>query len=168
VTLPHRFNWIDPQSNRFLAIAPRPRGGDLLAEEIAAWKSDGAAVVVSLLDATETHELDLADEAAQCRAAGVEFFSFPISDRGVPESIAAAEALARQILSRLDHGRRVVVHCRVGIGRSALIAAAVLVCAGMTAENAFAAIGRSRGTAVPDTDEQRAWVEKFADFVITR
>jgi protein-tyrosine phosphatase len=52
----------------------------------------------------------------------------------------------------------VAVHCWGGVGRSSLIAAAVLVGRGTDAEQAWARIAEARGVPVPETDEQRAWV----------
>ncbi|MGH7887499.1 MAG: protein-tyrosine phosphatase family protein [Candidatus Binatia bacterium] len=62
----------------------------------------------------------------------------------------------------LTQGKSVAIHCRQGIGRSALIAACLLVVSGITPETAFARIGASRGYAVPETSEQRQWVMQFA------
>jgi hypothetical protein len=61
---------------------------------------------------------------------------------------------------RLDADESVVVHCRQSIGRSAVIAALLLVSAGEKADQAFSRIERARGCLVPDTEEQRAWVKE--------
>ncbi|MGA7805434.1 hypothetical protein [Bradyrhizobium sp.] len=42
--------------------------------------------MISLLEPHERHELALQQEADLCRSHGVAFISFPILDRGVPES----------------------------------------------------------------------------------
>jgi protein-tyrosine phosphatase len=56
----------------------------------------------------------------------------------------------------------VLVHCRQGIGRAALIAASVLAENGESPDAAFARIQQARGRPVPDTEEQRNWVRRFA------
>jgi protein-tyrosine phosphatase len=162
IAQPQSFRWIDAPRGEHLAIAPRPRGGDWLDDEILAWKRDGVDVVVSLLEIAETQELSLDSEARSCRAAGIAFESFPIADRSVPRSAEMMLELANRIQSLLASGNGVLIHCRVGIGRSALIAAVVLVRSGIDADEAFARIARARGTAVPDTEEQREWVRQFA------
>jgi protein-tyrosine phosphatase len=63
----------------------------------------------------------------------------------------------------LAQGKSVGVHCRAGIGRSSLIAASLLIQAGLSAEAAFLSIQKSRGCPVPDTAEQRQWVERYGD-----
>jgi hypothetical protein len=45
-----------------LAMAPRPRGGDWLADEIASWRHAGLNAVLSLLTPEEEQDLDLAGE----------------------------------------------------------------------------------------------------------
>ena len=43
-----------------------------------------------------------------------------------------------------------------------MVAACVLLRAGMNVDDAFAEIERARGLAVPDTPQQREWVVTFA------
>lgn len=141
-----------------LAILSRPRAGDWLAEQIAGWSAAGIDTVVNLLEASEVHELDLGRVPALCAQHQVEAVSFPIADRGVPESRHAARALAADLAARVAAGRTVAVHCRAGIGRSSLMAAAILVHLTRDPQAAFEAIARARGVPVPDTDAQRDWV----------
>ena len=54
------------------------------------------------------------------------------------------------------------LHCRMGIGRSSLMAASILVADGLTVSDAFGRIQRARGVAVPDTEAQVQWVEQYA------
>lgn len=152
--------WINAELCGRLAIMPRPRAGDWLADEIAAWRREGIDIVVSLLEPDEIHELDLQHEATLCHDQGIMFVSFPIQDRGVPASHGEAIALFRDLLARNGEGKSIAVHCRAGIGRSALIAAGILVLSGLSSAAAFAAISEARGLKVPDTDEQRAWLDR--------
>ena len=74
-----------------------------------------------------------------------------------------ATALAGTIVTRLNEGKAVAVHCRAGIGRSSLIAACVLVLLGFAPGMAFDLIGKARGVKVPDTEGQRDWVDMFRE-----
>ena len=85
------------------------------------------------------------------------FVSLPIDDRGIPESDADALDLLFRLERFVLEGLAVGVHCRMGIGRSSMIAAGVLMRLGMQGERAFALLATSRGLAVPDTEEQRQW-----------
>ncbi|QAY76359.1 dual specificity protein phosphatase family protein [Sphingosinicella sp. BN140058] len=147
--------WIDTKSGPKLAIMARPRAGDWLEDEIAHWKDAGVERVVSLLEQNEIEELELGAEARLCARSGIDFVSFPIADRHVPDDMPEALALAWRLAVS---GKRIAIHCRAGIGRSSVMAAAVLVAAGITPEAALAAITAARGVEVPDTEAQRQWV----------
>jgi protein-tyrosine phosphatase len=158
--------WIDAGSGRRIAILSRPRGGDWLGDEINAWKSADIAVAVSLLTPEEAAEFDLKDEAILCRDAGIDFELFPIVDRGIPTSRPAFSELIQRLHQRMESGEALGVHCRAGIGRSALVVAAVLLSFGFTAQEAFRRIQEARGLPVPETPEQRHWVEQSANEIL--
>jgi protein-tyrosine phosphatase len=154
--------WIPGPWPGRLATAPRPRGGDWLADEIAAWKADGITIVVSALTKGEAAHLDLDGEGEACKTAGVGFHSFPIPDVTAPDSVRQVRDFLVPIESRLASGDAVVAHCRMGIGRSSTLAACLLILAGVSPDDAFDRICTARGCTVPDTPEQRRWVERFA------
>jgi len=147
--------WIDRVGKRLLGIMPRPRGGDWLDGEIQVLAKAEVNVVVSLLTADEVAELELQDEEQYCGDCGLRFISFPIPDRSVPFSVAEAGRTVDLILDELWAGKAMAVHCLIGIGRSALIAACLVKSQGIGVDEAFAMIGRARGFSVPDTEEQR-------------
>ena len=150
--------WIDGVPCGRLAIMARPRAGDWLADEILGWRNAGINVVVSLLELHEVHELGLSREAELCLDHAIEFVAFPMPDRGVPDARQAASELARRLVEQIRVGKAVAIHCRAGIGRSALIAAYVLGLMGIESGAAFKFIGEARGVVVPDTKQQREWV----------
>jgi len=144
-----------------LAISARPRGNDWLGDELAGLRQQGIDVLVSLLTETENKELGLEREHAIATQKGLRFYSFPIEDRGVPASLSKAETLVAQLSSEMRHGKNVAVHCRQGIGRSGLLSAAILINAGEGLEQSLEAISKARGTDVPETSEQRNWLNQF-------
>lgn len=154
--------WITNSFPGRLAISARPRGGDWLEDEIAGWRKQGVDVVVSLLTPSENEELNLEDEARLSKAKDIQFLSFPIEDRGVPSSSAKVEQLVAQLGPEIQRGKKVAVHCRQGIGRSSLISAVVLIASGEDIEQALSAISKARGLEVPETAEQRKWLDRFA------
>jgi protein tyrosine phosphatase (PTP) superfamily phosphohydrolase (DUF442 family) len=117
--------WISGVSGR-LAIMPRPRGGEWLADEIRSLKRQGVDVLVSMLTSEENGELELGDEAAAAKAAGLGFISFPMEDRSVPADDDTVLSLADRLLVFVRSGQGVAVHCRGGVGRSAMLVACVL------------------------------------------
>jgi len=128
------------------------------------WGQDhcGLEVIVSLLEPVEEAEFGLTQEGALCRSMGIAFHAFPIVDRGVPASPDETLKLVRELDQYLAGGKSVGIHCRQGIGRSSVIAACLLISAGETPSQAFKRLSWTRGCEVPETVEQRAWVEAFA------
>jgi protein-tyrosine phosphatase len=154
--------WIPEVKMGRLGIMARPRAGEWLSDEVAAWCRAGVAAVVSLLESSEIRELGLHEELPLCSASNVEFISFPIPDRGVPQSVRKTIELVDRITSLLRSEAKVVIHCRAGIGRSSLVAGCVLVKLGFRAEEVFPLIQRARRVPVPDTPEQARWLTVFS------
>ena len=154
--------WIrDVEPLRF-AVMPRPRGGEWLADEISGWKRLGIGVIVSLLHRYEADELEISQEEVLCRSHGIHYRSFPVQDRGTPESTAEFLALSDELVASLKQGLAVAVHCRAGIGRSGLLAACVLFKLGVPASQVFDLVSKSRGLTVPDTAGQLEWFRSMA------
>jgi len=145
-----------------LAILSRPRGGDWLEDDVREWARLGIDVVVSLLTPGEVEEFAIADEANLCRENGIGFVNLPVPDRGVPPSREAVLDLVSQLDAHLSNGKTVGIHCRQGIGRSGVLAACLLISSGEPPAPAFERLSASRGRPVPETSEQRGWVEGFA------
>lgn len=155
-------HWVNGPWPGKLALAARPRGGDWLEDEMASWRRAGTDVVLSLLTPEEERDLDLQSEGQEARAAGMEFISFPISDREVPNSRSKFAAVLEKLDGALSSGKNVVVHCRQGIGRTGLVAACLLVLKGLSPGAAVTELSAARGVAVPETAEQLRWIDRYA------
>ena len=153
--------WVKCELPGRLAIVPRPRGGDWLADDLGALRSTGIDVLVSLLTPEEAEELGLRGEQELSHAQSLRFISFPILDRSVPASPAGVDNLIKELKVEMAAGRAIGIHCRAGIGRSALVAACLLTKEGVTPKEAFERISAARRCPVPDTSEQAIWVESF-------
>ncbi len=152
-----QFFEITPCPQGRLATMPRPRGDDWLADEIESLKVEGVTDLVSLLMRDEEIELGLALEGDCCASSGIRFHSYPIVDRGLPNDPEFLNWIARLSLA-LKSGGFVAVHCRAGIGRSSVVAAALLHQVGVSGAEALQRISSARGFPVPDTQEQRAFI----------
>ena len=142
-----------------LAITARPRGHDWLPDEVAGWKRAGVTRVVSLLTADEETDLGLTHEAAECTAAGLQFISLPVPDRGIPPNRAEFERVVSEVVGEVNRGGMVAVHCRQGIGRSAVVTIAVLKALDIPTADAIARVSSARGVPMPETKEQAEWIE---------
>lgn len=144
---------------------PRPRGGDWLEDEVSSLKQLEVDGVVSLLEAHEVDDLDIADEARLCREQSIEFLSFPIVDRNIPVSLPEFSRFVEKVASLLRENKSVVVHCRQGVGRAGLLAACALIRNGISADEALSRISQARGCVVPETEKQKVFVLNFAEEV---
>lgn len=142
-----------------LSTMAAPRGGDWLPEEMQGLRLLGVDIVVSMLTEPECWELDLLDEPQFAQEAGLRFLTLPTPDRETPER-RSAMALALALAHELAAGRSVAIHCRAGIGRSSLLAAAVLTLEGVAADEAWRRISEARGLPVPDTEAQRRFTDE--------
>lgn len=62
----------------------------------------------------------------------------------------------------LSSGKNVLVHCRQGIGRTGLVAACLPINKGLEPEAAVDLLSKVRGVPIPETQEQRCWIDKYA------
>jgi protein-tyrosine phosphatase len=154
--------WINGSWPGRLAVGPRPRGGDWLKDDIAEWTRANIDAVLSLLTSEEERDLDLREEAGAVRAQRMSFTAFPIPDRQIPKSESKLAEILEGVTRDLSAGKNVLVHCRQGIGRSGLVAACLLVKKGMSPGAAIDSVSAARGISVPETPEQRDWIDHHA------
>ncbi len=157
--------WINEFKAGKLGMMTRPRGYDWLEDDILKLKRMGVGVLISLLEREEIAELGLMREGEVCEREGITFHTYPMVDRGVPSSVRTFLSLVKKVNCNLRQGDQVVVHCRMGTGRSALLAAALLIRQGMGTHEAFDVLGKSRRLSVPDTEEQIAWIAERVELL---
>ena len=122
-------------------------------------RTAGIDVVVSMLEPDEARELGLEREEDAARRSGIRFVSFPVPDHGTPADTEAFVRVLDFLERSMREGKRVAVHCRGCIGRSSVVVASLLVRSGVKDVDAWRQIQQARGTSVPETPQQRAWVE---------
>ena len=111
-----------------------------LAADVAAIRQDRLCLVTLCTSAelardSPGFQARIASEVA-CRE------TLPIADKRAPSSTQAFDELIARLVDRIENGWRVVVHCNGGKGRSALVAAAVLI--GLSDLSARAAVAGVR------------------------
>jgi protein tyrosine phosphatase (PTP) superfamily phosphohydrolase (DUF442 family) len=137
-------DWITPE----LAV-----GGAFPSSAIASLAAEGVAAVVDL------RSEDCDDEAA-LRAHGIGFLHLPTQDHGAlaQADMDAGVAYAREV--GLD--RRLLVHCREGIGRSVTLALCILIDRGAPPLDAMRTIKERRYWASPSPAQFDALAEWLA------
>jgi predicted protein tyrosine phosphatase len=121
---------------------------------IARWRPE---ILVSLTPAGEGG-LNVVERLPELLAPhGIRHCNFPIVDYGAPEDGDTAWAtLAAKLHPVLDAGRRLLVHCMGGCGRSGMVALRLMVERGELPEAAFQRLRAVRPCAV-ETEGQREW-----------
>ena len=135
-----------------LFVMPKP-SSDWLTDDVRYYSSLGVSLVVSHLEEAEAWQLGLAQEQEVLTQHGIQFQSFPIVDRALPNSDAFRTfivALHEQLLQ----GVNVAVHCRAGIGRAGVTTACLLVQDGYKPDVAIEMVSAARGVLIHDTEEQ--------------
>ncbi len=146
-----------------IALVLRPRGGEWLEDEAAAWTAAGLNIIVSMLDREETRAFELEREAEFCAVSGIEFIAFPITDRSVPDLNQEFLHLTGKLKNSLLEGKNIGIHCRQSIGRAPLLAAILMALFNIEPSEAFRQLSITRGVEVPETAEQKEWVERFVE-----
>jgi protein-tyrosine phosphatase len=118
-------------------------------------------VLVTLVRDYELDDLGIPDLFARVAAHGMDSMHLPITDGGVPTDPDAFRELVIAVVRHAHEGRNVVVHCRAGLGRTGMFAAACLVAVGVEPEDAMKIV-RSARTNTIETQQQEAYVRAFA------
>ena len=142
-----------------LTIMPCPTGDDL-PDQFAELGQSGITRIISMLAPDEAAVMGVASEATLCTNAGIAFENHPIVDFGLPDE-TSFRRLVGHITDHLHNGAHVAIHCRAGIGRSGMVASAVLIQLGSLPEQAIEKVSTARGVSIPDTMQQRQFILNF-------
>lgn len=132
----------------------RDLGLDL--DAIAVWRP---AAVVTLIEDNEFAMLSVPDLGPQVRARGIEWHHLPIKDVRPPDQRfeSAWVTSGPQLRAHLVAGRRVLVHCRGGLGRAGTVSARLLVELGVAPRDAVRQVKKARPGAI-ETPAQESYV----------
>jgi len=107
-----------------------------LANHIKYLKMQGITKVLSLLKPNEAKAYQLETEENWVIKEGLKFENFPIEDHSVPLE-NALKPLAQRLLSEIQRGEKLVIHCFMGVGRTGVISCAILMENGMSPKEAM-------------------------------
>ena len=137
---------------------PQPR---VLARTLRKLHRHEVSTVVSALSHREAWHKPAAKTTEGDKRPDLEHIWWPIPAFAQPADADAATLLP-MLGRRLLAGEHVVVARGRGVGRSAMIAAALLIEVGLSAEDAEKAVSAAEGSKVLDHGAQRAWVHQRA------
>lgn len=121
---------------------------------------EDTVVLISLLQSTEIGILGLENEAEAANKVVSEFISFPIADMGIPSYKDFVSFIAL-LFSKTENAKKIIIHCKHGIGRSGLIALGLLVKSGSNLTQAINDISKIRGYAIPQSRPQRKLISLY-------
>lgn len=133
---------------------------DTLPDDIKTARSAGITTIISLLEPDEAAKIGLKDEAKVCITNGITFLNHPILDMHLPDPEIFA-TFAKNIATRIQNGEHIALHCYASIGRSGMLTCAILAHFGYDAHTAITHTTNMRGTAIPDTPEQSAFIHQI-------
>lgn len=114
--------------------------------------------IKALAESGVTHVVDTrseySDDAEALAKEHIELLHLPTADTQ-PLTVEQMLEGSQWVTERMDQGGRVLIHCEHGVGRSALLACAVLVYNGMNAQEALHLVQQKRWQAAPNHRQVR-------------
>jgi ADP-ribosylglycohydrolase len=126
---------------------------DLDLKAVHAW---GACAVVSLMEASEFQRFGVPGLGEAVEHLGMEWHHLPIIDGDVPRAPFARRwgYSGLRLRAHLAAGRRILLHCRGGLGRTGMIAASLLVEGGIAPEQAILNVRAARPHTIETTAQE--------------
>lgn len=118
--------------------------------------------VVTLMEARELTANSMNSLQSDLLQLGIRWVHYPIQDLSIPSEIHQLCALIEELQGVLRSGKRVLVHCRGGHGRTGLFVACMLVDAGHPPDEAIAHVRSARKGTIHN-QAQEDFVRLYAD-----
>ena len=133
-----------------------------LEADLTLLASNNATDLVTLIGVDERERLGVGALPRLATQRGLSWREFPITDRASPTARHRADfnLLLNELLTSLDAGRRVALHCQAGLGRTGLLAASLLVRSGIGPDDAIAIVRSARPGSI-ETSGQEDFIRKI-------
>lgn len=119
---------------------------DRLLHDLTTIRKWGAVAVVTLLDGLELRILGVSDLSNTAEWLNLLWFHLPVDNKGIPRENFELlwSSAGPQLRQLLREGKKIIIHCKEGIGRSAIIAVRLLIELGTPAEQAIRMVQKVR------------------------
>jgi ADP-ribosyl-[dinitrogen reductase] hydrolase len=146
------------QENSYSGTWNRDLNADL--EEISKW---GAVALVTLIEDHEFIDLSVPDLEDKAEGLGLEWYHLPIKDVSIPRGdFRDAWAYSgHRLRSLLRAGKKIVIHCKGGLGRTGIIAGRLMIELGQVPIEVIDAIRMARPGSI-ETSEQEVYVRQIS------
>jgi protein-tyrosine phosphatase len=132
--------------------------------DILAIKSWGADIWLNTMEIEDmvSVKIDPMTFENSINAANISYLHFPIIDGRIPDT--DSEVYWKNILSpllqtHLRNGKKILIHCRGGLGRTGTIAARLLVDLGLDSDDAISIVRNCREGAIENSIQEQ-WISK--------
>lgn len=133
--------------------------------DLRAIRSWGASHLISLIEPWEFEELQITALPERAASHGLRWDGLPIVDGAAPGSkfLRRWKELEANLCNELLDGRRVVVHCKGGLGRAGTVACMLLLCTitSLSSDEAIKRVRKVRPGAI-ETLEQEEFLRIWA------
>ncbi len=121
-----------------------------LNKDLTVIETSGGKVLVSLMEGHEFPLLGLPEFAEALAKSSIEWLHLPIQDMNIPTEQFEQQwtSIGPDLHQRLVDGDTIIIHCRGGLGRTGLLAARMLVEAGLAPADAVANVRSAREHAI--------------------
>jgi len=143
-----------------LWIMPAPVFNGNLTASLKQCRDLGITHLASLIEQHECSALGLNSLSKECLHTGITLYRLPLADRQPPSVLPPFLHLAAHLVEQLRKGQSVGIHCKSGIGRSGMLAVAILSQVGFQLPEALDLIEQQRGQKAPNTDSQLEWLDE--------
>lgn len=157
-------DWVDvAESKREIGLTILPGRQDRsrdLAQDLKVIKAEGITDIVCLATPTELKHYGVGALLDIYKRHGLYVLPFPIPDGKAPQPHELKNLIA-EMESGLKLGRKYLIHCVGGLGRSGLVAACFLKGRGMSTKDAIAVVRRQRSQRAIETALQEKFVGSY-------
>jgi len=131
-----------------MSIAPGRKKGkffrDLATDLQTIRSTHHIDVIVTLLRNSDMEDLRINDMLAQVNSSGMESLHFPIRDKWIPSSMKQFMLFVDEVVERIRAGKRILVHCNGGKGRTATLVVCCLIALGYEVHTAIEITRKAR------------------------
>jgi ADP-ribosyl-[dinitrogen reductase] hydrolase len=128
-----------------------------LAEDLDVIARWGASAVVSVILAKELRELKVHDLGDEVIARKMSWYHLPVPDGGVPdfrfEEIWVQ--IGSELRGALRAGKKILIHCKGGLGRTGTVAARLMVELGEAPDDAIRKVREARRGAIENFEQEQ-------------